>query len=147
MPKRTPLRCALPGRTTLLLFMGVAAQGCSRDAPPMAPQLHPDARVAAPAAATVSPAPDSTSATASDRSPVGPALSAAGDALQRLIPAIGARGAALRVSLLRLEARSDDPVALDDLRRALDALGTTLPAEHSADLDALRLQLGVPFPK
>jgi hypothetical protein len=64
-----------------------------------------------------------------------------GDALLRLVPSLGAHGTTLRAPLLALQAQPNATTAWTALWQALDAIAPTLPEEHRADLDALRLQL------
>ena len=113
----------------VLLIAGVVAGGCSRDAPPLAPQAVAVEVIAAPAVAQLTPEVQ------------------VDDALARLLPALGERGAALQGPLLRLQARPKDRAALAAVQRALDALAPTLPSEFLPDLDALRLELGIAFPE
>jgi hypothetical protein len=115
-------------RTLLVpLIAGVVAGGCSRDAPPLAPDPASIEVVVAHAVAQV---------TMADQ---------VDDALTRLLPALGPRGAALQGPLLRLQARPKDRAALAEVERALDALAPTMPSEYWPDLDALRLELGIAF--
>ena len=73
---------------------------------------------------------------------VDPVEVAIDDALGRLLPALGDYGTALRSRFLKVKADRSDKVALDDLRRALDLLASTIPTAYRGDLDALRLELG-----
>ena len=119
----------MPRRSLLLLTAGVLAGGCSRDGPLVAPEMGSIEPVDA-VAASLTLLPDDIE-----------------DVLNRLLPAIGPRGAALNGPLLRLQAKPKDKAALADLQRTLDALTPSLPEEARADADALRLQLGLSFPK
>ena len=65
------------------------------------------------------------------------------DALGRLLPSLGDYGAALKSPLLNLKSNRSDQAARNELRRLLDLLDATLPESDRADLDALRLELGV----
>jgi hypothetical protein len=114
----------------LVLAAGAIAGGCSRDGPLVAPQAEAANAIVTPAAPLAISAGDA-SADALD------------DALSRLLPALGDHGTVLRNTLLRLTGNRSDKTARDDVRRVLDLLTTTLPAPYSADLDALRLELGV----
>jgi hypothetical protein len=115
----------------LLVIAGAAVSGCSRDGP-FAPQVVGAEEVAA--AAVV--------AQVARNDDVDVA-----DVLSRLQPALGAPGAPLRGTLLQLQARPNDRTAMAAVARALDALAPTLSAEFLPDLDALRLELGIPFPE
>ena len=115
---------------SLLLVVGVIAGGCSRDAPTAVPEVVPERVDGAMQAALAVSSADLTA-------------DAIDDALGRLLPSLGAYGAALKPALLKLEANSSDQAARKELRRRADLLSATLPAAYRADLDALRLQLGV----
>jgi len=115
-------------RLLVPLIAGVVVSGCSRDAPPLAPDPVSVAAVG-PAVAQV---------TLADQ---------VDDALTRLLPALGQRGAGLQGPLLRLQARPKDRDALAAVQRTLDALAPTMPSEFLPDLDAIRLELGIAFPK
>ena len=112
----------------VLLIAGFVASGCSRDAPPLAPDPVVAGVVDASAVAQV---------TLADQ---------VNDALKRLLPALGARSASLQGPLLRLHARPKDRAALTEVQRAVDALAPTLPPDVWPDVDALRLELGLAFP-
>ena len=114
----------------VLLIASVAASGCSRDAPPLAPEpAAVELITAAPAIAQRLPNDD------------------VDDALARLEPALGRPGSPLRGALLRLQAQPNDRAALTAVQQTLDALAVSISEEFLPDLDALRLQLGIPFPE
>ncbi|HEX5076851.1 MAG TPA: hypothetical protein VFW03_26825 [Gemmatimonadaceae bacterium] len=128
-------------RTIMLLAAGAIAGGCSRDGPLVPPQVETEeaavvARQLGPeeAIAARSPAPAPVVAD--------PIALAVDDALNRLLPALGDYGTALRSKLLVLKANRSEKVTLDDLRRAVSLLASTIPAPYRGDLDALRLELG-----
>ena len=106
------------------------ASGCSRDAPPLAPDPVVVEVVATPAVAQV--------VTLADQ---------VDDALTRLLPALATRGSSLKGPLLRLQAKPKDRVALTEVQRAVDALAATLPPDFRPDIDALRIELGLGFPE
>lgn len=114
----------------LLLAAGVTASGCSRDGP-VAPEVVAIEDVAAVAPAVVQAA----------------RISDVDDALTRLLPALGAMGTPLRGAVLQLQARPNSRDALAAVERALDELASTVSQEFRPDLDALRLELGIPFPE
>lgn len=117
-------------KRSMLSFAVVAiVGGCSRDAPFVAPQIEAVDAIVAPSVAVVSSVTDSAD-------PVD-------DALGRLVPALDEHGTALRNLLLRMRANRSDRAALNELAGALDSLPSKLPARYGADLDALRLELGV----
>jgi len=114
----------------VLLAAGVTASGCSRDGP-VAPEIVAIQEVAAAAPAVVQAA----------------RVSDVDDALARVLPALGAPGTPLRGALLQLQARPNSRDALAAVERALDGLASTVSPEFRPDLDALRLELGIPFPQ
>ena len=118
----------MPRRSMLLLVAGTIAGGCSRDAPFVAPEFVPTASGEAPLLAA---------------GPANVHASEVDDAMRRLVPALGPAGTSLRAVLVRFQANRNDPAALADLERALDAIASTLADEHRPDFDALRLELGV----
>jgi hypothetical protein len=113
----------------VLLFVGVVASACSRDATPFDPDPVVVGVVAAPAVAQV--------VTLSDQ---------VTDALTRLLPALGPRAASLQGPLLRLQAKPKDRAALAEVQRAVDAFAATVLPDFQPDVDALRLELGLAFP-
>jgi hypothetical protein len=124
----------------LLLAVGAIASGCTRDGPLVPPQVEAEAAIAGrhvgPDEATAARSP------ATDAVAVDPIAVAVDDALGRLLPALGEYGTALRSRFLLVKANRSDKATLDDLRRALDKLASTIPASYRGDLDALRLELG-----
>jgi hypothetical protein len=123
----------MPRCSLLLLVAGAIAGGCSRDAPLVAPRLEA-------VDAIVTPSP---SLAASPADPTG-GEGAIDDALGRLIPSLDADAAALGNTLLKLKAKRGDEATRNDVARLLELLASRLPASSRADLDALRLDLGVP---
>lgn len=122
-------------RTTLLLVAGTIAGGCSRDAPITAPDLDPAEAMVVPPAAVAAKVKGSSTTVAID------------DALGRLLPSLGDYGIPLRTPLLALQKRPGDAAAWDALRRAIAAIGATLPEKHQADLEALSLGLDAVAPR
>lgn len=128
-------------RTMMLLAAGAIAGGCSRDGPLVPPQAETEesavvARQLEPDEASAARSPAPTPVVAD------PIVVAVDDALSRLLPALGDYGTALRTKLLVLKANRSDKATLDDLRRALNLLASTIPAPYRGDLDAMRLELG-----
>ena len=113
----------------LLLVAAVIAGGCSRDAPLVAPGLGAASDVARSVALT--------------QPAVEPSADAVDDALGRLLPALEGHGSALKSALLKLKADRGSQAARDEANRVIDQLAATLTASHHADLDALRLELGM----
>lgn len=122
----------MPKCSMLLLVAGAIAGGCSRDAPLVAPQIGDVDAIVAPSRDVSSSAVD-LSADVID------------EALIRLVPALGEHGTAVRSTLLKLKTDRSDKATRNELRRVLDVLDSTLPAQYRADLDALRLELDVPM--
>ena len=122
------------GRSMLLLAAGVIASGCSQDAPTAAPEVVPEVVTEREVGATQAAlAVSAVELTADD----------VDDALGRLLPSLGDYGAALKSPLLKLKTNRSDQAARHELRRLVELLDATLPAACRADLDALRLELGV----
>jgi len=119
---------------TTLLAAGTLVGGCSRDAPLTGPETTPELAIVVPSAALAAPQAGVSNAEAGD---------AIDDARTRLVGALGTRGRVLAATLLRLQERRQDDAAWADVTRAIEALSSTLPDEYHADLDALRLQLGI----
>jgi hypothetical protein len=117
----------------LLLVAGAIAGGCSRDAPLVAPRTEASDTIATPSRSVAATA----AATRVDDGTIG-------DALGRLVPSLDVDAAALRNALLKLRAKRDDETVRNEVVRMLDLLASKLPASCLADLDALRLDLGVP---
>lgn len=132
---RTLVEEQMPRRTMQLLVAGILAGGCSRDAPLVAPDLESaEATVASPGPLA-----------AKDKKL--PVADVVDDALQRLVPSLGDYGIPLRAPLLALQARPSDPAAWAALRRALEAIGSTVPEQYQPDLDALDLELEAVAPR
>jgi len=123
----------MPRSSLLLLVAGAIAGGCSRDAPLVAPSMEAADAIAGPSR--------SVAASAADMTLEDGAID---DALGRLLPSLDVDAGALRNVLLKLKARRNDETVRDELVRMLDLLAAKLPASYLADLDALRLDIGVP---
>lgn len=123
----------MPRSSLLLLVAGTIAGGCSRDAPLVAPRMEAADAIAAPSRSVAASA---AAMTAEDGT--------IDDALGRLVPSLDVDAAALRHALLKLKAKRDDETVRNEVVRMLDLLASKLPAAYLADLDALRLDLGVP---
>lgn len=120
----------MPKRSMLLLAAAAIAGGCTRDAPLVAPPIEAvDAKVT-PKVGLASSARDED-------------VDAIEDALARLVPALDDHSGVLRTTLLKLNANKNNRAARQDLDDLLDQLTSTLPPQYRADLDALRLELGV----
>jgi hypothetical protein len=127
------------GSSMLLLVAGVIAGGCSADATTAPPKLVSEATPEA-VSTPVTGALQAAVAVA----PEEPTADAIDGALGRLLPSLGDDGVSLRRPLMTLKANRNDVAARTDLRRLLDQLDAAAPATYRADLDALRLELGVP---
>ena len=120
----------MPKCSMLLLAAAAIVSACTRDAPLVAPIMEAlDAKV--------------TRSVALDSSAFDQDAGAIEDALARLLPALDEHGATLRSTLLTLSANRGSRTARHDLDVLLARLASTLPEQYLADLDALRLDLGV----